>query len=149
MVGDVSSGGTSSGWLARAWVLYESPDLKTLRIEQPEASASTAGRTRSVERFMREDPSLIDAARFAKRRGERFVVGRGQRREGKPDAFGDPSHAPKGPLDRDGFGFEEEVAVQPEQPVVDRDRLGRLARARRLAHLAHEARGDVGGDRDH
>src|SRR6476619_6461430 len=124
MVGDVSSGGTSSGWLARGWaVLYESLDLKMLRIEQPEASRSTAGRTRSVERFMREDPSLIDAARFAKRRGERFVVGRGQRRSGKPDAVDEPPHAPKRPLLRDGVGFEEEVAVQPEEAVVDRDRL--------------------------
>src|SRR5258706_12637479 len=80
MVGAVSSGGTSSGCAARAWAPLYSVVLLP-KPEQPARSTSAAGMTRRWKRFIERSLVLFDAARFAQRRGERFVVGRGERRE--------------------------------------------------------------------
>src|SRR5258706_16456262 len=139
MVGAVSSGGTSSGCAARAWAPLYSVVLLP-KPEQPARSTSAAGMTRRWKRFIERSLVLFDAARFAQRRGERFVVGRGERRERQADSLRDAAPAGKRPFHRGGVGLEGKVLLQAGGAVVGRDRLRRLAGARRGAQLGHEAR---------
>ena len=76
-------------------------------------------------------------------------ISRRERRERQPDAALDQAHLGDRPLDRDRIRLDEELAVQPEQPEVELARALHVARKRRRAHLVHQSRRHVGGDRDH
>src|SRR5690242_21919382 len=107
MLGEVSSGGTSSGRDERACApLYSSVLLPNPAQPARISRAAAAARNRSC---VMEWLPLRDAAGIAQRAGEGFVVGRRERREREADALGDAAHAVQRPLHRDGIGLEEEV----------------------------------------
>src|SRR5262249_50132555 len=56
-----------------------------------------------------------------------LVAGRRQRRKGQPYAAPDEPHLLDGPLDRYRVGFEKQVTVQRQEPVVELARLGGIA----------------------
>ncbi len=72
-----------------------------------------------------------------------------KRNERQPQLVADLPHLGQRPLDRDRVRLDEQPAMQRQQAVVDRARRRELAGQRRTAHLRHQARRDVRGDRDH
>ena len=67
---------------------------------------------------------------------------------GRRNAPAHETHARNGPFDRDRIGFDEQIAMQGHEALVDLRRAGTIAAQGGRHHVGHGARRDVRGDRN-